>query len=434
MGDGGLPVVGHSLAALADMKTYGARRQARYGEVSWGSMVGRTAVIVLGPDSIGEVLANRDRAFANGPGWGYFLGPFFTRGLMLLDFEEHLAHKRIMQQAFTRERLEVYLDGLNDGIADAMSGWSERRGFKLYDATKDLLLDTATLVLVGTELGADADRVNKAFVDTVAAGLGIVRHDVPGTMWHRGLVGRRVLEDYFRGLIPEKRATATPDLMSVLCHVEAEDGTRFSDEDVVNHMIFTLMAAHDTSTITSTTLAYHLARDPELQERLRQESLALGKERLDYADLDRLPLLDLAFKEALRLNPPVGGIVREAVKDTSILGHYVPEGTLIIVNIMQAQHSEEWWDEPERFDPERFLPTRRDHRLHNYQWSPFGGGVHKCIGLYYGGMQVKAILHHLLLNFRWSVPEGYDPVWKYGTGLYPSDGLPVRLERLTPQD
>ena len=430
MGSFGPPVVGHSLEMLEDIDGFARRQAAEHGLVHWSGLFGRRVVVATGPEAIGEIFANKDRAFVNGPAWGYFLGPFFTRGVMLLDFEEHIAHRRILQEAFTRDRLVGYLDQLNGGIERGLDSWQPGRDFRLYDATKELLLDLATEVFVGAELGPDMDRLNEAFVDTVAAGLALVRADIPGGAWHRGLRGRRALEDYFRSQIPTKRAGDGTDLFSVLCRAETPDGERFSDDDVVNHMIFTLMAAHDTSTITTATLAWHLAKHPEWQQKLREESEALGQRHLDYDDLERLPLLDQAFKEALRLNPPVGVVARQAIVDTSIQGQHVPAGTMIAVFLQASHRLGEWWEHPDEFDPGRFSEERREDNGHRFQWAPFGGGAHKCIGMYVGGMQVKTILHQLLLDFHWSVPDGYEPTWEYGTGLYPADGLPVRLERL----
>lgn len=124
---------------------------------------------------------------------------------MLLDFEEHLSHRRIMQEAFSRDRLRGYLARMNActdrGITSLGAG-----ELKMYDAIKELLLEQATEVFLGGELGEEADELNRAFVDTVVAGLSVVRADVPGGGWHRGLVGRRRLEEYFRSQLPAKRA------------------------------------------------------------------------------------------------------------------------------------------------------------------------------------------------------------------------------------
>ena len=81
------------------------------------------------------------------------------------------------------------------------------------------------------------------------------------------------------------------------------------------------------------------------------------------------------------------------------------------------------------FDPERFSPERREDRSHRYAWEPFGGGVHKCIGLYFAGMEVKAILHRLLRNYRWSVDPGYVAPYDNHSLPFPKDGQPIDLVR-----
>ncbi|MEA2310514.1 MAG: hypothetical protein QOE28_482 [Solirubrobacteraceae bacterium] len=192
-------------------------------------------------------------------------------------------------------------------------------------------------------------------------------------------------------------------------------------------MIFVLMAAHDTSTITLAMMGYFLAKHPEWQDRLRAESETLGKPAIDYEDLDALPAFDLVFKETLRMFGPVGLIARQAIKDTSIQGHYVPAGTKLMLGLYPTQRMEPWWNDPDVFDPERFNDERREDQSHKYAWVPFGGNVHKCIGMHFGGMEVKAILHQLLLRYTWTVPADYEPPMSYGTGPFPADGLPITL-------
>lgn len=430
MGEQGPPVVGQSLLFLKDNLGYSRRFYERYGSVFWGNSLGTDVVSVLGPDGIETVLANRDRAFSNAEGWGYFIGPFFYRGVMLMDFEEHRHHRRIMQQAFKHEKLVGYIEKANETIARVLPSWGGGHGFKLYDAAKQLTLDIATDVFVGGRIGAEADRLNRAFIDTVVGGQAIIRSDVPGGKWHRGLASRRVLEDYFRAQIPAKRATESDDLFSVLCHAETEDGERFSDDDVVNHMIFAMMAAHDTSTISVAMMGYFLAKHPDWQERVRAESLALGKPTIGYDDLDSLPALDLVFKETLRMNAPVGALARAAIKDTEIDGRYIPEGTRIMLGLSSTMRMEPWWRNPDSFDPERFTPERAEDQSHRYAWCPFGGSVHKCIGMHFGSMEVKAIMHQLLLRSRLHVDLAYEPPIDYGTGPFPADGLPIGLKPL----
>ena len=430
LGDPGPPVVGYTFKFLRDPLTIGRQRYDRYGPVSWMKAFGTTLVTLIGPDASSAVLLNKDKAFSNGRGWEYFIGPFFRRGLMLLDFDEHMHHRRIMQEAFANQRLAGYLAGMNDGIERGLALWQHGEGFRMLPALKQLTLDIATETFMGVELGETADRVNKAFVETVRAGTAFVRFPVPGGRWHAGLRGRKVLEGFLAGYLPAKRAGDGDDMFSVLCRVASEDGHTFSDEDIVNHMIFLLMAAHDTSTITTTTIGYYIAKHPEWQERLREESLALGAKMLGFDDLEKLTSLDLVIKEALRLVAPVPALARRTVKDTSVMGHFVPAGTLTSAAIGFTHHMEEYWPDPERFDPERFADHRREDKIHQHAWEPFGTGAHKCIGMRFGTVEIKAIMHQLLQRFRWTVPEGYEMPIDTTALPVPADGLPVRLERI----
>lgn len=402
-----------------------------WGPVSDIDFIGKRWTVLLGPDACEAALRNADKAFASGDGWGYLVGPFFDRGLMLLDFDEHHRHRRIMQSAFTRDRLEGYTAALQPAVAAGLARWQPGPDVRAYPALKELTLDLAAEVFMG---GADLatpdelDRVNRAFIDCVQSATALVRANVPGTRWGRALRSRRLLEEFFGRHLAAKRATPGDDLFSVLCHLETDEGERFSDADVVNHMIFLLMAAHDTSTITVSTVMQQLGQHPEWQRRCRDEALALP-EHPTMAELDGLVAIDLVMKESLRLVPPVPVLARRTVKETEVMGHRIPAGRLVAVMVHLSHHMPELWTDPERFDPERFADDRRDDKVHRYAWEPFGGGVHKCLGMFFAGAEVKTILVHLLRQFEWSVDPGYRAPMSYASLPFPKDGQPVHLTR-----
>ena len=197
-------------------------------------------------------------------------------------------------------------------------------------------------------------------------------------------------------------------------------------------MIFLLMAAHDTTTITLSSMAYHLATHPEWQERAREESIAAGD--VDYDGVLALDVLDRVMKESMRLCSPVPTLPRVAVRDTAIAGFHIPAGSFVSVSPYMNHYLPELWPDPTRFDPDRFAPDRREDRSHRLAFEPFGAGVHKCIGMHFAGIQVRAVFHELLRSYRWSVPPDY--VWPLDlTALpLPRDGVPVKLERLQPAE
>jgi len=427
MGDFGLPFLGHTLAQMRHTLDFGLPRYRRFGPVSWGGMLGQRVVSALGPDATQAVLVNKDKAFSQ-EGWAYLIDKFFHRGLMLLDFDEHLLHRRIMNQAFTRERLAGYAEQFGPVVNHKVAALPTDRPVELFWALKQLTLDVAQRVFMDAPDSA-SKAINKAFVDSVRASTSFVRIPVPGGRWRAGLRGRALLERYFAERLPAKRAADSSDLFSALCHATDEDGARFSDDDVINHMIFLMMAAHDTSTITTTSAAYYLGKHPEWQDKAREESLAVGEGPLGLAELDSLTTLDLVIKESLRLVAPVPSLMRKTVRDTELVGHYVPGGTLVAVSPMLNHYLSEYWTDPMTFDPMRFAEPRREDRSHRFAWVPFGGGAHKCIGMHFGTYEVKALLHAMLMRYHWRLPASYQLRWDHTALPVAADGLPVRLHR-----
>ena len=190
---------------------------------------------------------------------------------------------------------------------------------------------------------------------------------------------RRYLEDFVTGLIPQKRNSDTPDFFSELCKAADEEGG-LSDQDVMNHMIFLLFAAHDTTTSTLCSIIYMLAKHPEWQEILVEEMKGLGKTALDYDDLGKLEKTGWVFRETLRMRPPLTTFPRRTVKEVEYQGYVLPKNTLVNISTLYTHYMEEYWSQPLRFDPERFSDYRAEHKKHFYQRVPFGGGHHKSLG------------------------------------------------------
>lgn len=429
-GGRGLPLLGHTVQIMKDPVGFARKRYQKYGEVFSSNMFGIEMVSMAGGDANQFVFQNKGDLFSNNQGWDFFIGKFFHRGIMLLDFEEHRHHRRIMQNAFKKPVLVEYLAGMNEPIARGIRRWQPEKHFHVFTHVKQLTLDLATEVFMGEHLGPEADSINQAFVDTVRAGTALVRFPLPGGRWKKGLDGRKVLENYFRERIAAKRNSEGRDLFSQLCRAETEDGHRFSDDDVINHMIFLMMAAHDTTTITLCSIFYYLARHPHWQDRLRAESQRLGKEKLDFDDLENMEGMTLVMKEAMRMCAPVPSIPRKAVQDVVFKGYLIPKGSMVSVSPFFTHYMEEYWREPQRFDPMRFAEGRREDKAHPGCFIPFGGGAHMCIGRHFADLQVKAILHQVLLNFRWSVRRHYRMPLDMSSLPVPSDKLPVKLQRI----
>jgi cytochrome P450 len=328
--------------------------------------------------------------------------------------------------------MKSYLAELDTGIAARVAQWRAKPGPMLfYPAIKQLTLDLAATSFLGAEIGPEVEEITGAFIDMVAASISVIRKPLPGTKMARGVKGRKRIVAYFSEQIPIRRAKGGgDDLFSQLCHATHEDGALLSTQDIVDHMSFLMMAAHDTLTSSLTSFVAALASNPQWQERLRAEVNALGvaaDQPTTFDNLEAMRQTEMAFKEAMRLKPPVPSIPRRAIRDFTFMGYQIPAGTLLGVNPLFTHHMPNIWPDPESFDPMRFTDEAQRNR-HRFAWVPFGGGAHMCLGLHFAYMQAKCFARHFLQNLSVTTEPGYAPDWQMWPIPKPRDGLRVTLK------
>jgi len=415
-------------ALRTDMRSSLERMHRRYGNGVMHRAGPIDMVNLFGPDANRLVLLDREGLFSSRKPWMAIMGRIFPNGLLLRDGAEHKHQRKIMHEAFKRGALRSYSERMNPMIEAGIEDWGGAR--KAFQSYKALTLDIAASIFVGVDLGAETRRMNGVFEDMVAASMSIVRLPIQGLEFKRGLDGRSFLARYFRELLPKKRADAGADMLSRLARAQNESGDRLADQDVIDHMIFLMMAAHDTTTSSLTSMTYELARHPEWQERVRDEAFALDKPWLDFEDVERQTTLTLVMKETLRRYPPLPVIPRIAERDFEFEGRRVPAGAMVVVAPIHTHHMPEWFPAPDVFDPERFAPERAEHERHTHAWIPFGGGPHHCLGLRFAETQIKSVMHQLVRRYRFRVEPGYRMPVQQAPISKPRDGLPVTFERL----
>jgi cytochrome P450 len=430
-GEEGWPLVGRTLHILADPKGEVERMAATYGPVYRSRVLGETSITVLGPEANELVLFDQTKLFSSTHGWDMVLGRLFPRGLMLLDFEEHRLHRRALSVAFKSEPMQSYLVALDAGIAARIKRWRQQpEPMLFYPAMKQLTLDLAATSFLGDGIGPEVEEITAAFIDMVAASVTPIRSPWPGTPMARGVRGRQRIVAYFSEQIPLRRDKGGADLFSQLCQAKDDNDELLSAQDIVDHMSFLMMAAHDTLTSSLTSFVAELAANPQWQDKLRDEVAALklgAHEAIPYDKLEAMPLTGMAFKEAMRLRPPVPSIPRRATRGFSFGGYDIPAGTLVGINPLYTHHMPEIWPEPDRFDPLRFTDEASRNR-HRFAWVPFGGGAHMCLGLHFANMQAKCFARHFLQNLEVSLEPDYKPGWQMWPIPKPKDGLRVTLK------
>ena len=421
------PIIGHTLDLLRNSYDLHKWASQRYGPIYKLKILGRWSVALNSAEGLEFILEDKDRILSSAGGWN-MLHAIFPRGLMLRDFDDHRAHRRIMQAAFRKTVMDAYRNRMTETLDQLIGEWPVAYPFKFYPAVKKMTLQMGGAVFMGLQVDDPlVSTLNHAFKAEVAASVSPIRRPLPFTRLRRGIRAREYLTATFRQMIPERRLNGGDDFFSQMCLARDEDGNAWVDEEIVNHFNFLMMAAHDTTAASLAKMIWAIATYPEWQDRMIAEIDALGSAPLDDAAMASLDVTERIFKECLRLMPPAPFIPRQAVRGFSFSGVDFPAGTGVAAVPCMILRSANYWTNPDAFDPDRFLPDRAEDRSHRYAWSPFGGGAHKCIGLHFATMQVKVFMAQLLRRYRIALADDRAIRWQLVPIPYPKNGLPVCL-------
>jgi len=428
-GGTGLPMVGHSLKLIADAPGFVRQRYEKYGPVFKFRAFGSSSVNFADVESARMILMNKNRNFSSELGWSR-VRHLLQRGILLRDFSDHRGHRRVLQQAFKRPILENYASQLNDQISEGLAQWPLDKHFKFQPRAKSLLLDNAASLFMGAELGPESNKLNRHFVALLNATVSMTHFMIPGTSWYRGVKGSDILREWLKEQVQARIESERPDFFTTLCKLSTDPENEMSLDDVIDHTVLLLFAAHDTTTSTICSVVSVLCDKPEWQERLRAELNSIDTNSLTIDDFDRLPVTDQFFNEVLRRYPPIFVVLRRCIKAFEYKNMWIPANTQTNVNIHLLHHNEDYWTNPYSFDPERFSPERAEHKKDMFQYLPFGGGAHKCLGINFAEIQTKIFMFHLLRNYTVETRPGRKLAFNHMPMPLPKDGLPLILSKL----
>ncbi len=187
-------------------------------------------------------------------------------------------------------------------------------------------------------------------------------------------------------------------------------------------------AGHETTAVALTWTWYLLSQHREVEEQVRDEVRSVLGDRVPtVADLPRLALTRRVIEESMRLYPPVYAVAKDVVADDVIGGYRIPARSMILLSQYITHRHPEFWDDPERFDPDRFLPERVAARP-RFAYFPFLGGPHHCIGSEFAMMEAMLIVAMTLQRFRLRLMPGAVVEPESKLTLRPRGGLPMVLE------
>lgn len=190
------------------------------------------------------------------------------------------------------------------------------------------------------------------------------------------------------------------DFLQTLMEARYSDGRRLDEHEITGLLLAGMFAGHHTSAVTIAWTVLELLANPDRLALVRSEIDEAFEHGgpVSHAALRSLVHTENAVKEALRLHPPLFMLVRVAKQDFLFRDWFIPKNTWVVVSPTVSHRIPEVFAEPDRFDPDRFLPPRREGER-EYAFIPFGGGRHHCLGSAFALLQIKAILVVLLRQF-----------------------------------
>jgi cytochrome P450 len=426
-----LPIVGHTVNFLRNASGFFLQQQRQYGDVFRFQVLGSDVIGIAGQGSVQELLVRQQDKFENQAAWEMTLGELFPNGLMLMDGDRHHHHRNLMRAAFTREALAGYLPMMIPIVDRCFDEWTGRQTVQAYDDIKVFTLRVAMQVFFGLQPGPELDALNRDFQATVYAATAIPIR-LPFTPYGKGVAARKRLGQFFAQLVPQRRAAPGPDLLSLMCQARGEQGEQLTDQEIVDQSIFMLMAAHDTTASTLTSLLSFTAQHRDWQEAIRQEYAALTEvEQVDVKALSGLTQTQLVIKETLRLMPPLILLPRVAREAFDVAGYHIPAGSRLAFLLQNNHLDGDVWTDEATFDPLRFAKPRQEQLRCPFHHAPFGASKHYCLGFAFAEMQLALMAGRLAQRYRWSVPAGYQMPVRNVPIQQPKDGLPLHL---TPRD
>ncbi|KAF1760486.1 hypothetical protein GCK72_008735 [Caenorhabditis remanei] len=217
------------------------------------------------------------------------------------------------------------------------------------------------------------------------------------------------------------------DLLKLLLDREDDKTNGMTKKEVIENCFAFLLAGYETTSTALTYCAYLLSRYPEVQQRLYEEieETKRTKHGLDYDSIHQMKYLDAVYKESLRYYPPVIHFIsRTCLSDITINDQFYPKGCLVTVQANTVHRNKANWENPDKFDPDRFLESAESNQL---KWIPFGIGPRYCVGMRFAEMEFKTTIVKLIEKFELSRIEGEPDLIPDCNGVIMRPKDPVRL-------
>jgi len=385
------------------------------------TLFGRRRLLVNEPTAIKHVLLDNAANYYKSEITRRMLEPGLGKGLITSEGETWRGHRRIMSPAFDHRSIASYAPLMTGAALELLADWRNLGPSASVDVATAMMQVTLNIIS-RTMFSSDSDHI----VAIMERGAGRYQARMrPNIMdflglpaWLAGLPRLRVADHALgefdkeidrliklRAGNPERRPN---DLLARLIAArDAQTGGGMTEEEVRDQVITIFMAGHETTAMAMTWTWYLLSQHPAEEARLHAELESVLNGRVPNSeDLSKLTYARMVIDESMRLYPPVHTITREAIADDVVAGRHVPKGSTVLIAPWVLHRHLKLWQNPARFDPERFRPEHAAARP-RFSYLPFGGGRRICIGAAFATAEATLLLATIAQHYRLRVAAGH---------------------------
>jgi cytochrome P450 len=363
-------------------------------------------------------------------------------GLLTSEGDFWLRQRRLLQPAFAPARLAGFAAAMVTAAEQIAQSWeSAARQGDAIDVADEMMRLTMRIVgetLLGTDVTGEASDVGAALsfvLDEVSHRIHTpwnFRERLPLASNRRYERAIETLNRSVQKIIDEHRArpARSEDLLTKLMAARDEEtGTQMSDKQLRDEVMTFFLAGHETTAKALTWTFYLLSQHVGVRSRLQREvDAVLGGRSPTAEDLPKLSYAKQVIQESMRLFPPVWGLARMTMQEDQIGGVTIPAGSPVLLAQYVTHRHRGFWDNPEGFDPDRFLPERSEGR-HPYAYFPFGAGPRICIGNHFAMIESVSILATITSRWSLNLIPGRPVIPEARVTLRPKHGLFMAPER-----
>ncbi len=410
-----------SIMAMSRNPVEGTTLASMTSEYYSGDLMGRTMTVLGSPDLIKYLFVENYTHMDMNPVRQSILKPVLKDGLITAEGDAWRFARRALAPVFVPRHTRGFADRMASKTAEMLPHLLAAEHLK-QDGTidiADIFLKLAYGVLSDTLFSGEIDSASDEALKDIATFLNALGKADPldiimAPKWLPRLTklgGRGAVKRLRANVLALSKARrqkidkgeAVPDdFLTLLLTTRTEDGDALNDDQIEDQLVTFIGAGHETTSRALTWLVYLLSQDNRSRTRLENEIDHLDMTLPPETWASHLPWSVACFEESMRLYPPAPLITRRMIENNKYQDLELKKGDAIMINLWALHRHHDWWEDPDRFDPERFLPENKKN-LHRFQYLPFGLGHRVCIGQRFAMQEAAIIMAILFKHYRFDL-------------------------------